>query len=724
MKIHFRNIKCGLALILTLAAIPCPLRGAITISPWIPIFRGVDRATGEADAAESRVQKVNVLRVDLNDPGVALFSTPSNGARPLETDGQTTSQFLTTYGLQAAINANFFNPCCVTNVGDPKNLVGLAISQGQLVSPQESGTFSTSLLITSNNQASIASTPINTSNIFTAITGAEIILQNGNNVGVNPGIEPRTVAGLSQNNRYIYLLTVDGRQTGYSEGVNHFEAAQWLIRFGAYNGFILDGGGSTAMAMSDGAGGDIVLNRPINAGIPGNQRIVGNNLGVYAQPLPDVIVTALNWTPTNLVAGTGMVFRATIKNQGAGATPQGIILGVGFLVDGVGVSYTDKYTNSLAPGASITLTADGGPSGTNVWFGTAGDHVVTATVDDVARFSESNETNNSFALPFHVFRSSYAVNSGGGAVSPFSADAYFTGGSTLSVANVIITAGVSNSAPQAVYQTERSGTFSYSLTNLMPGATHAVRLHFAEVAANFAGERVFNVSLNSAQVLTNFDILAETVKYKALVKTFSAKADAMGKISINYISVVNNPKSSGIEAIFVSAPTNTAPTLAAISNTTINAGSMLTFTNSASDSDIPAQTVTFSLDPGAPAGASVGPTSGVFTWTAPTSLTTTTNAVVVRVTDNGSPPLSATRGFNIVVIAPPRSDSMTTSNGMVQLTWSVYPGKTYRLQFKNDFNETAWTEVPGDIVASGATLSFTDNVSASPKRFYRLRQLN
>ncbi|MDQ6631821.1 MAG: phosphodiester glycosidase family protein, partial [Verrucomicrobiota bacterium] len=467
-------MNCQFSLMVALAGFGFSSHGAITVGSWIPIFRGVDRATGEADAAESRPQKVNVLRIDLREPDVALFSTPSNGAELLETSGQTTSQFLTNYGVKVAVNANFFSPCCSTNVGESKDLFGIAISQGQLVSPQEPGTFSTALLITSNNLASIATTPINTSNIFTAVGGAEIILQNGSNVGVNPEIDPRTFVGLSQTKRYLYLVTVDGRQPGYSEGVNHFEAAQWLIRFGAYQGFLLDGGGSTAMVMSDNAGGAITLNRPINGGIPGNQRIVGNNIGVFAQPLPDVIVTALNWVPINLVSGTRMVFRATVKNQGLGATPRGVILGVGFLIDGVGVSWTDTYTNSLAAGASITLTADGGPNGTNVWFATAGTHVLTATVDDVARFSESNETNNSLNVAFNVFRSSYALNSGGSAASPFSADAFFSSGTTFSVVNPISTTGVSNAAPQAVYQSERAGSFSYSLTNLMPGAMHTV----------------------------------------------------------------------------------------------------------------------------------------------------------------------------------------------------------------------------------------------------------
>ncbi|MDQ6630246.1 MAG: hypothetical protein M3Y82_00635, partial [Verrucomicrobiota bacterium] len=201
-------------------------------------------------------------------------------------------------------------------------------------------------------------------------------------------------------------------------------------------------------------------------------------------------------------------------------------------------------------------------------------------------------------------------------------------------------------------------------------------------------------------------------------------ATAEGKITIDYTPIVNTPKSSGIEAIFVSAPTTTPPVLAAIPNKIINSGDTLTFTNSASDSDIPPQTLTFSLDSGAPLAATIHPTSGIFTWTAPTTFLPTTNAVTVRVSDNGSPALSATRTFSIVVVAPPSSSSLTVSNGAAQITWSVYPDKIYRLQYKDDLNEPIWTNVPGDITATDSTLSITQNIGQTPQRFFRLVQLN
>ena len=59
---------------------------------------------------------------------------------------------------------------------------------------------------------------------------------------------------------------------------------------------------------------------------------------------------------------------------------------------------------------------------------------------------------------------------------------------------------------------------------------------------------------------------------------------------------------------------NVAPVLAAIGNQTVDEQTLLTFTAAATDADVPANGLLFSLV-GAPAGASIDPNSGVFSWT-------------------------------------------------------------------------------------------------------------
>jgi hypothetical protein len=94
---------------------------------------------------------------------------------------------------------------------------------------------------------------------------------------------PRT--GLGQlGNGSIVLVTVDGRQPGYSVGMTNFELAQTLVRLGAVTGMAFDGGGSSTMAF-DGA----LLNRP-----SGSERPIANAFmflytGVYLPPPAPVV---------------------------------------------------------------------------------------------------------------------------------------------------------------------------------------------------------------------------------------------------------------------------------------------------------------------------------------------------------------------------------------------------------------------------------------------------
>jgi hypothetical protein len=118
--------------------------------------------------------------------------------------------------------------------------------------------------------------------------------------------------------------------------------------------------------------------------------------------LPDLIVTGISWSPANPAAGQAVTFSATIKNQGMASTPNGVIHGVLFSVDGTPVTWSDNSTASLAPGASRTVTANGGPSGSSTWTATAGTHTILANVDDINRMAESNESNNTLSTSMTV----------------------------------------------------------------------------------------------------------------------------------------------------------------------------------------------------------------------------------------------------------------------------------------------------------------------------------
>ncbi len=143
-----------------------------------------------------------------------------------------------------------------------------------------------------------------------------------------------------------------------------------------------------------------------------------------------------------------------------------------------------------------------------------------------------------------------AIDAGGPAVGTFAADTdYSANGSwTYTTSTAVSTSGVTNAAPAAVYQTQRTGSFTYTLPNLTAGKTYNVLLHFAELYFKATAARVFNVSINGTPVLTNFDVYQTAgSEFKAVVETFSATANGSGQIAIVFAPVTNNPIVNGIE---------------------------------------------------------------------------------------------------------------------------------------------------------------------------------
>ncbi|MFM2295160.1 MAG: hypothetical protein RLZZ350_1573, partial [Verrucomicrobiota bacterium] len=93
---------------------------------------------------------------------------------------------------------------------------------------------------------------------------------------------------------------------------------------------------------------------------------------------------------------------------------------------------------------------------------------------------------------------------------------------------------------------------------------------------------------------------------------------------------------------------NTAPTLNVPANQTLDELTTLNVSANATDSDLPANTLTFAVV-AAPSGLTMDASSGAISWTPSEAQGPSTNTVTVRVTDNGSPSLSATNSFTVIV---------------------------------------------------------------------------
>jgi hypothetical protein len=248
-------------------------------------------------------------------------------------------------------------------------------------------------------------------------------------------------------------------------------------------------------------------------------------------------------TPTGLNATAGDTQVSLTWNSSPGATSYNVYR-----------SLTPGGEGAIPYKTSLTTTQF---TDTGLTDGTTYYYKVTA-VNSAGESSPSSEVS---ATPQRA-QFSLAIDSGGGATGSFVSDRVVSGGLTYSTNATISTSGVTNPAPQGVYQTERYGNFTYKIPGLTAGATYTVRLHFAEIYWGAAGKRLFSVKINGSQVLTSFDIYATAGgKNKAVVEQFSAVADASGNITIQYISVKDNAKSSGIEILTPAAAATAGGTL-------------------------------------------------------------------------------------------------------------------------------------------------------------------
>jgi len=240
------------------------------------------------DLTTPRTLVVHVLAIDLTTARLDFLVTPS----PNNTDiicTRTTSQFLEEFQLGAAINGGYFSyldpsyeasKLC-PNGGDPVRVSDYAASRGRIYSNKK-----TAQPVVHINQKNLVSFNKEAGKVFNAVSGDRMVVVDGKAVK-NLAAQvpnPRTAVGLSRNGRWLTLMVIDGRQSGFSEGVTFPELAELLLSYGVHNGANMDGGGSSAMVIRGFDGKARVLNSPIDMGQPGRERQVANHLGLLVKP--------------------------------------------------------------------------------------------------------------------------------------------------------------------------------------------------------------------------------------------------------------------------------------------------------------------------------------------------------------------------------------------------------------------------------------------------------
>ena len=196
----------------------------------------------------------------------------------------------------------------------------------------------------------------------------------------------------------------------------------------------------------------------------------------------------------------------------------------------------------------------------------------------------------------------------------------------------------------------------------------------------------------------------------------------------NYVVIVTTPAgsvTSSTATLTVNPPPNTAPIFSGPitgTNFTINPGENFSVSCAATDSDSPAQTLTYSLLSG-PSGSAVDSGTGNFTWRPTVGQGGSTNAVVVVVIDNGIPNLSTTNSFTVIVnsLAQPATSTLNYSGGAFSVTINGQIGPDYALQANTNLVVGTWVTVASTNSPATMPVILTDpNAGSQSVQFYRI----
>lgn len=113
--------------------------------------------------------------------------------------------------------------------------------------------------------------------IAEAVSGRQMLLNDGVAQSDDTHLEPRTAVGVTKSGKRLFILVGDGRRKEYSNGLSYADMAQIFKSLGAYDALNLDGGGSSSFCLSVGDGKFAPINRPSDRA---GERFVPNGIAV------------------------------------------------------------------------------------------------------------------------------------------------------------------------------------------------------------------------------------------------------------------------------------------------------------------------------------------------------------------------------------------------------------------------------------------------------------
>jgi exopolysaccharide biosynthesis protein len=250
------------------------------VPQWQDLYNGIAFSAGRIKAPRLEFW---ALRVDLRSKNIEIVV---NDAGPDENSyfgslpALTVSGFTAKYNCIAAMNAGPFSPVS-SKVGEKRDLTGVFVSSGRLISPPHPR-YDCLLIYDEGYAAVLTQRKIRDfTGIRHAIGGFYTVLNDGRlteRAAASKKRHPRSAVAVSTDGFTMYMLVIDGRRYG-SIGGTERETGLLLRALGAENGLLMDGGGSSALAL--GIGGKIqLMNKPIHQGIIGHERAVATCIGI------------------------------------------------------------------------------------------------------------------------------------------------------------------------------------------------------------------------------------------------------------------------------------------------------------------------------------------------------------------------------------------------------------------------------------------------------------
>lgn len=222
-----------------------------------------------------RPLQIHAVRYDLRDRSCEVACIVAagdpDGDGPAETRLSHPEITVTNRQLLAAVNTNPFSPVADARGRKPKgyvhgwpaDILGLAIEDGTRRSSRDGS--GCNFWVDAEGQP-VISCDEPPADVRQAVGGFNIVLREGElTMPATDGksLAPRSAVGFDRDRRWFWIVVVDGRQPGYSEGVDLRELGEILAGLGCSEGLNLDGGGSSALFLADPPGRPVrLLNKP------------------------------------------------------------------------------------------------------------------------------------------------------------------------------------------------------------------------------------------------------------------------------------------------------------------------------------------------------------------------------------------------------------------------------------------------------------------------------